>query len=281
MSTKNVERHEFVALSDLLKDNERWSDRHPGGDASRQPKQKDFNDTNTYEETIALTKTGWKRGADRVNALRTELDTAVQTLVAAKAATVAYDVDGDWVDIGRLVAGEPECCGSWDSQGEDAKNKVVKIVANVSVSWMVKQETIFARGAACLAAVDILESLGRRVELWVSVGLNDHRNGLSETHVLAKPAGQPVDTDRLAFVLCHADMFRRILFAHLEINNHNPSCCVPTPVKGDGEAIILPELRTGKVPSHDDNIRQVIRICELAGIVFTDEDIAGLVRRVI
>lgn len=281
MSTKNVERHEFVALSDLLKDNERWSDCHPGGEASRQPKQKDFNDTNTYEETIALTKTGWKRGADRVNALRTELDNAVQTLVAAKAATVAYDVDGDWVDIGRLVTGEPECCGSWDSQGEDAKNKVVKIVANVSVSWMVKQETIFARGAACLAAVDILESLGRRVELWVSIGLNDYRNGLSETHVLAKPAGQPVDTDRLAFVLCHADMFRRILFTHMEINNHDPSRCVPTPVKSDGEAIILPELRTGKVPSHDENIRQVIRICELAGIVFTDEDIAGLVRRVI
>lgn len=280
MKTK-IERHEFVALSDLLKDNERWSDCHPGGEASRQPKQRDFNDTNTYEETIALTKTGWKRGADRVNALRTELDTAVQTLVAAKSATVAYDVDGDWVDIGRLVAGEPECCGSWDAQGEDAKNKVVKVIANVSVSWMVKQETIFARGAACLAAVDILESLGRRVELWVSIGLNDYSNGLCETHVLAKPAGQPVDTDRLAFVLCHADMFRRILFAHMEINKHDPSRCVPTPVKSEDEAIILPELKTGRVPTHSENIQQVIKICEMAGIVFTDEDIAGLVRRVI
>jgi hypothetical protein len=276
-----IERHEFASLSDLLKDNERWESKHPGGEASRQPKQHDFNDTNTYEETLELTQKGWKYGADRVNALRTTLDTAVQTLVAAKAATVMYDVDGDWVDIGRLVTGEPECCGSWDTQGDDAKNKVVRIVANVSVSWMVKQETIFARGAACLAAVDILESLGKRVELWVSVGLNDYRHGRVDTHLIAKPAGQPVDTDRLAFVLCHADMFRRILFAHMEINDHDPSRCVPTPVFRDEDAIFLPELRTGKVPTHEENIQQVIKICEMAGIVFADEDIAGLVRRVI
>jgi hypothetical protein len=279
MSNNIKERHEFLTLSELLKDNERWEQKHPGGTSSHDPKQPDFNDTNTYAETTDLTRSGWRKGAERVHALRTELDDAVQSLVAAKAAAVSYDVDGDWVDIGRLLTGEPECCGAWQVQGDDRSDKVIKIIANVSVSWKVRQETIFARGAACLAAVDILESLGKRVELWVSIGINDYRSGHSETHLLAKPASQPVDTDRLAFVLCHADMFRRILFAHMEINNHNPGCCIPVAVHSEDTAIILPELRTGSVPSKNDNIQQVIKICEMAGIVFSDEDIAALVSR--
>lgn len=273
------ERHEFLTLSELLKDNERWGDRHPGGYSSHDPRQPNFNDTDTYDETVGLTKSGWRRGAERVHALRTELDDAVQSLVAAKAAAISYGVEGDWVDVGRLLTGDPECCGTWEVQGDDRNDKVIKIIANVSVSWKVRQETIFARGAACLAAVDILECLGRRVELWVSIGIRDYRNGYSETHVLAKPASQPVDTDRLAFVLCHADMFRRILFAHMEINDHNPGCCVPTAVHSEDDAIILPELKTGSVPSKSDNVQQVIKICEMAGIVFSEEDIAGLVRK--
>jgi hypothetical protein len=276
-----LERHEFISLSDLLKDNERWDDKHPGGTSSRCPREPDFNDTDTYEETIGLTRTGWKAGAERVSALRTQLDGAVQTLVAAKAAAISFAVEGDWVDTGRLLTGDPECCGTWEAQGDESSEKVIKIVANVSVSWKVRQETIFARGAACLAAVDILESLGKRVELWVSIGLSDYRNGRADTHVMAKPAGQPVDTDRLAFVLCHADMFRRILFAHMEINNHDPGSCTPCPVHCDDadKAIVLPELRTGSVPTNEDNIKQVIKICEMAGIVFSDEDVAGLVSK--
>lgn len=279
MSNIDIKRHEFLSLSELLKDNERWDRQHPGGTASHDPKTHNFNDTDNYPETITLTDSGWRLGAERVHALRTELDGAVQSLVAAKSAGINYDVEGDWVDTGLLLTGDPECCGTWRVQGDDRSDKVIKIVANASVSWQVRQETIFARGAACLAAVDILESLGKRVELWLAVGIRDYRNGSSETHVLAKPASQPVDTDRLAFVLCHADMFRRILFAHMEINDHDPGRCIPSPVHSDDQAIILPELKTGKVPSKDDNIRQVIKICELAGIVFSDEDIASIVRK--
>lgn len=278
---KSKERFEFDSLSELLKDNERWSDRHPGGTSSHDKKEKDFNYTDTYEETVGLTKSGWRHGAEKVNALRTELDGAVQSLVAAKAAAISYGVEGDWVDVGKLLTGDPECCGTWEVQGDDRNDKVVKIVANVSVSWKVKPETIFARGAACLAAVDILESLGRRVELWVALGIRDWRNGESESHIIVKPASQPVDTDRLAFVLCHADMFRRILFAHMEINDHNPSTSIPAPVVADGEAIVLPELCTGSVPTKCENIKQVIKICEMAGILFSDEDIAGLVGKVL
>lgn len=273
------ERHEFESLAELIKDNLRWRSGTSGGSAgsaSHDDRCSEWNGwTSSYEQAVELTNKGWRDGADRVDALRRELDSAVQALVAAKAADMTYDVDGDWVDIGRMVTGDPECCGSWDMQGDDRSDKVVKIVSNICVSGSVKHETIFARGAACLAAVDIIESLGRRVELWVGLGVQ-HAGRRIETHIMVKPASQPAELDRLAYVLCHASMLRRIAFAHMEINNHNPSCCYPGPVWSD-DAIVLPELKTGTPPNRDGNIREVLKICELAGIIFNEEDVAGLV----
>jgi hypothetical protein len=270
------ERHEFESLAELLKDNLRWKPGTSGGDASHDNCSNEWNGrTGSYEAAVELTRKGWKEGASRVDALRRELDTAVQTLVASKAAGMTYDVDGDFVDLGRLITGDPECCGSWQIQGDDRSEKVVKIVANICVSAAVRAETIFARGAACLAAVDIIESLGRRVELWVGLGVN-HAGRRIETHVLVKQASQPAELDRLAYVLCHASMLRRIAFAHMEINNHNPSCSYPGPVWSD-DAIVLPELKTGSPPGRSENIRQVIKICELAGIIFAEDDLKSLV----
>lgn len=274
------ERHEFESLAELIKDNLRWkSDSADGGSSHDSGGTKWNGFTRDYDHAVQLTKEGWHEGAKRVDALRRELDGAVQSLVAAKAATLTYEYEGDDCDIGRLVTGDPECCMAWQEQGDDRSQKVIKIVANVSVSCAVEAETIFARGAACLAAVDIIESLGRRVELWIGLGLNDLGKRI-ETHVMAKPASQPAELDRLAFVLCHASMLRRVLFAHMELNKHNPCRTYPGPVWSD-DAIILPELKTGRPPNRDQNIREVVRICELAGIIFSEEDVASIVSSVI
>lgn len=278
-NTTNVpqidERHEFESLAELIKDNLRWKPGTNGGSASHFDSDKEWNGTASYEDAVALTQKGWTEGAKRVDTLRRELDSAVQALVAAKAADMTYDVQGDWVDLGRLVTGEPECCGTWEVQGDDRSEKVIKIVANICVSAAVNADTIFARGAACLAAVDIVESLGRRVELWIGLGVS-HAGRRIETHVMVKAASQPAELDRLAYVLCHASMLRRISFAHMEINNHNPSHSYPGPVWSD-DAIVLPELKTGSPPNREGNIKQVLEICSLAGICFNDEDIASLV----
>lgn len=277
-TTKNGERHEFDSLAELIKDNLRWESSKRDGDSSHEQSATNWNGyTKDYDHAVRLTREGWSDGARRVDALRRELDDAVQSLVAAKAAAMVYGVEGDWVDTGRLVTGEPECCGSWVIQGDERSDKVVKIVANVSVSAAVRPETIFARGAACLAAVDIIESLGRRVELWIGLGLSDMGKRI-ETHVLVKPSSQPVELDRLAYVLCHASMLRRVLFAHMELNQHNPCRTYPGPVAAD-DAIVLPELKTGSPPGRSENVREVLKICEMAGIVFNDEDVAGLVSK--
>jgi hypothetical protein len=66
----------------------------------------------------------------------------------------------------------------------------------------------------------------------------------------------------------------------MEMNQHNPCRTYPGPVEAD-DAIVLPELKTGRPPNREGNIREVIKICELAGIVFGDEDIRSLVSSVL
>lgn len=276
MSNNNSERYEFESLASLLRDNEvQWAIGHDG-ESSHKDARSEFTGRVSYEGALALTAKGWRDGARRVEALRAELNGAVQAIVAAKSADMVYAVEGDWVDTGRVVTGEPECCGSWVVQGDDRNDKIIKIIANISVSAAVNSETIFARGAACLAAVDILETLGRRVELWIGLGIND-RGKIAETHVLVKPASQPVEIDRLAYVLCHPAMLRRIMFAHMESRKHNPNRTYPAPVT-DPNAIVLSELKTGRRASREENVREVVSVCEKAGIVFDDSDIQEIIK---
>ena len=221
----------------------------------------------TYEDAVNLLQTGWSVGAKRVAELRASLEDSVQKVVSEKATQVFYDVEGEWADVGRIAAGDPDCCGSFNVQGDMAGEKIIRIVANLSVSSSVKHETMFARGAACVAAVDILESLGHRVELVAGeAGYCDKKNRKIFSYVTIKTADQPVDLDRLAFILCNPVWFRRVCFRWQEAIGSEACYTSPASFPQDDQSIILPGLRTGSVPSHQDTVREVIQICQLCGI---------------
>ena len=268
-------RKVFQSLNDLIAHNE--ANKSKWDSSSQRTKiTKGFDQgTKTYDEAVAAAGTGWRHGADRVAKLRASLDAVVQRMTVANSAQMIYGVEGEWVDIGRIATGEPECCGSWHDQGEGASQKVVKIIANVAVSCGVSAEVIFARGAATLAAVDLLESLGFRCELWASKGCSGNKN--SEFHTLVKEASQPVELDRLAFCLCHPAMLRRLYFATMETFGINPGDCCPRPVTDESEAtIMLPELCSSSRVSHLAMIEQVMFICKAAGVTFDDAEIKSM-----
>ena len=95
--------------------------------------------------------------------------------------------------------------------------------------------------------------------------------------MLVKDAGQPVDTDRLAYVLCHPAFFRRVYFAHMELNRINPCGCLPCGVTADN-AIVLPEALASNGLSHDDIVRQVVDICDRAGVTFDPAQVMDAVK---
>jgi hypothetical protein len=266
----------FQSLAELINHNQ--ANRHKLGDSSQRTKEtKGFDQgTKTYDEAVAVAGTGWNKGAERVAKIRASLDAVVQRMTVANCAQMIYGVEGEWVDIGRIATGEPECCGSWHDQGEGASQKVVKIVANVAVSCGVSAETIFARGAATLAAVDLLESLGFRCEVWASKGCSGRVQ--SEFHTLVKEASQPVELDRLAFCLCHPAMLRRLYFATMETFGINPGDCCPRPVTDESEAtIMLPELCSSERVSQKGMIEQILFICKAAGVSFDEAEIESMI----
>jgi hypothetical protein len=224
----------------------------------------------TIHKAREMLTTGWREGAVRVSNVRAELSEAVQKILNEKAAQVWYDVEGDWADAGRIATGEPECCGSFQYDGEDGGTKIIRIVMNLCVSGSVSHEAMFARGAATLAAVDILEAMGHRVQVDVGLGIDNYpKKKTLDLQFTVKDAGQPVDADRLAAVLCHPVFFRTVGFKWMQSFGANPCACYPGPIPSGGDnagAIVLPELKQGHTPTHAEMVQQVISICRLCGI---------------
>lgn len=260
----------FNSIEALVADNERWGKDATDGNSSR-GNSASWAGTSTYDEAVQLMQHGWPEGAARVSKVRSRLDRAVDSLLAARVQQMAFAVEGEWVDVGRLAMGDPECCGYWDDNGEDKPKKIIKIVANICVSCGVSTEAMYARGAACVAAVDLLETLGYRVELWAGVGC-DRGDERLDSQVLLKDSGQPVDTDRLAYVLCHPAFFRRVYFAHMELNRMNPCCCIPCGISAEN-AVVLPEACKAGNLTHAELVGQVATICQLAGVSFDVDEV--------
>lgn len=238
------------------------------GRASRERGDRTFYQTHSFDEAVKLSETGWAEGAAEVLRKRASLDSYVEQVVASHSTQVSYDYTGDYVDVGRFLSGEPECFGTV-YEGESSRGPIVRLVANGAVSCGVSTESIFARGAAILAAVDIIEATGRRVELTLAFGAEeswgDPKPNL-EVFVPIKSAHQQVDADRLAFALCHASSFRRLGFSIWEQQGYNPACNRPAPVTAEDGTVKTPEAcRPGDFRPSELR-KHVAEICKLVGI---------------
>jgi hypothetical protein len=255
----------FDSLADLLA----FSGLPPKPGTSRVRFSSDWAGTKTYEEAVALAVRGWPEGAAKVLAIRSQLDGYLRESTSAKSSSFGYDVVGDYVDVGRYLTGEPECCGVTVQEAECVRQPVIKIVVNLAVSSSVDEDAIFLRGAAVLAAVDLLESLGRRVELWGAKGtLRKRDRGTHETHVLLKAASHPVDVDRLAYCLCHRAFIRRILFGVMEQDGFDPSGgkTRPHPVAVESGVVCVPEILRRRGLKGVDLQNFIADICSQCGV---------------
>lgn len=224
----------------------------------------------TFDQAVALAKTGWAEGAARVSDIRSSLDRYVEASKVQACQQFAWDVVGDFVDVGRVLSGEPEACGSYSQceTGRFGSQRVVRLYANLGVSAGVKAEAIFARGAVVLAAVDILESLGLRVELWAAKATS-RSSGAPAQHqveVLVKAANQPVDVDRLAFVLCHNASLRRLFWSHQERHGFLPTACWPAALDVEEGCVTTSEARRAGSHSQAELVAEVAKLCEQCGI---------------
>lgn len=236
--------------------------------------------TNTFEQAVALAQRGWPEGAAAALELRAEVESAVRDLINARSTSYTFDVAGEFVDVGRFLSGEPECFGSESQDYGNTVRPVVKIVANLAASGSVSTKSLYVRGAAIVAAIDILESLGRRVEVWIAHGSTKSRRGgqsnVHETHVLVKKADQPLDVDRLAFAVAHPSTLRRLCFSIMEQHGHLPCSTWPHAVTVAGDAIVTEHSLRGSDFSKRELLDLVARLCGQAGVEIPEAEIEAL-----
>lgn len=127
-----------------------------------------------------------------------------------------YDLAGDRLDPVLAAAGDPEPFIS--PVAFDPRQRVITILVSCLHSAAVSSRCIHNRGLAILATIDNAEAEGRRVELRAAAPSEGHiGDDKVEIYATIKRADEPVDIDRLAYVLAHPAFGRRILFGAMEI----------------------------------------------------------------
>lgn len=243
--------------------------------------------TETFDEAVELAKSGWAEGAAKVEKHREQCEAFLRAAKAAKAREFAWDVEGHFVDIGRFLTGEPECCGNEIENGDTVSSRVVCIRLNQAVSGSVEADQICARGVTVLCAVDLLESCGIRCEVRLAAAgsSGDSRGGGStkgltvESHILLKRPSDPVDIDRLAFWIAHPASFRRFGFRAHEQNGLSPCGTHPVPVQGYGEDPTIVEVDsicTATGLSQEDLRADILAIAKACGLTFDEAEIEAI-----
>lgn len=170
----------------------------------------------TYREAIRLARSGWKEGLAMVKAREASIGA---TGMGGNDLTREMDFAGDEVDVGLMLEGDPESMINWTMA--PSLKPVVKIVVSVAASANVSKDTIAARGAAIMAAIDATESIGVRCEVWMDHTVTpdfawdpkEFKNRRLFVHrVMMKASDQPLDREAMAFALINPMFLRRIMF---------------------------------------------------------------------
>jgi hypothetical protein len=273
-----VVRHDFESVGDFVRYASETKAAADVSVASREPcSTNGFFGTFTFSQAVELASAGWPEGAARVVELREGCEAFLAAAKAAKTRGYGWDVTGDFIDVGRLLSGEPECCGL-EQDGRGLGSRVVSIRLNACVSASVSTDAITARGLTVLVAADLLESCGIRCEILVSQATyNDSR--LVETNVCVKAPGVPIDIDRLAFAIAHPSFFRRFGFAFCEANGHSPIRCRVASLsdyeKREG-TVEVDGVCSGDGLSDSELRANVLAIAKGCGLEFSDEELAEI-----
>lgn len=122
--------------------------------------------------------------------------------------SVYYDVQGDFLDVGRYLEGSPEVFGVMHA-GNPA-SLYVTILFNINVVSSVGPEAINHKQQELLRLVDWLESRQVRCKIRAFASTE-----CCHVDIVLKDYGDPVDLNSVA-VVSHSDFLRRVLFLYDE-----------------------------------------------------------------
>ncbi len=173
---------------------------------------RDWNgNTRNREHAIQIARNGWPTGAQNLESLIKGVLPAVKL---GDVPTFSMDVAGAYPIAPYAAAGDP--CAMVTLGSEPKRARVARFVLNICNLCTVSPKSIMAWGSAVLALVDSLENQDIRCEI-VCCSNAEAGDQRFSTIINVKQAGDPLDIDRLAFVIAHPSMLRRLWFRGVEI----------------------------------------------------------------
>ena len=173
----------------------------------------DWAGTETFAEAERLARCGWPEGRERITETREAIKRVLCSKIIRPEPRMADA--GDEIDVPVYLSGEPEHWIEYPiTEAKATGGRIISLGFNLFISSGVAKELFENRGAAMLAMIDALEDGGYRCELNLCMGAACENGSLSyQMTVPVKQPGDPSELDRLAMVLIHPAMFRRLQFA--------------------------------------------------------------------
>ena len=174
-----------------------------------------------YQGSINAAKSGWKDGAQKIQASLDILNSHIQSKRFKTQVRAAYTQPGV-LNIGRYVSGHPKPYMQKqqieDETGDNKSGKIINIAFNMSASGGISGQEMFNKGATIAALIELLERAGKRVELKGRMAVTGYDKPVStfRYQMIIKEAGEPIDVDRIAFALAHPGCLRRLGFSIME-----------------------------------------------------------------
>lgn len=187
---------------------------------SRVDGDREWNGTKTWEKALTLARKGWPELGVKVKLLSDDLFAKLSRYCMRP--EPHYKTEGNILDVGRWLDGEPEHWLVMDESETTSQGKrVCRIVYNQTASAGVSTEVMQAKGATIAALVRLLDYADIRSEIEL-IGViakgygNDNNSDRIAYRVNVKDAAQDLDFDIVSFALGHPASFRRMGFACME-----------------------------------------------------------------
>ena len=171
----------------------------------------EFTGTESYEQAIDLAKHGYPEG---VQWIKDGLD----NVKAKKGLQIecSFDVTGDEACIDRYLGNDPENMVNYNYTVQGGI-KFLDVYFSIGYSCRHEQPEIIKRGVQVLSNIDSLENNNYRVRIIAYHMTTGGRNRPLLHEIIVKDYQEPIELDRMAFIMVNPSMLRRLGFRITEI----------------------------------------------------------------
>lgn len=180
-----------------------------GKDLASESNGSEFSGTESFDEAVSLLKNGDK---DIAKKLTQKIKVKSIGIEHTKKAITTYDVCGYQASVPRYLQGVPT--NMINKKMVMQKQKVIVINKDVGYAARIKKEQIIEESVKAFEIIKKIEAQGIRVVLNVIWGVSELKEAEGKSIVCkirVKSANERLNISKMAFIMCHPSMLRRIL----------------------------------------------------------------------